>query len=54
MFCLNEESIANHIGERKPKEKKSELLQQQTENEGSDEDLNPEEEKVEESADLQS
>lgn len=26
MFCLNEESIANHIGERKPREDKSELL----------------------------
>jgi hypothetical protein len=31
MFCLNEESIGNHIGERKPKEDKSELIRQQTE-----------------------
>jgi hypothetical protein len=40
MFCLNEESIANHIGERCPKEKKSEILRLQTDNE--EEDENPE------------
>lgn len=48
MFCLNEESIGNHIGERKPKEDKSELIRQQTEQEEeSDEDINPEEVKAE-------